>query len=123
MSESGLIRVEILMDMKKLPPLMKKLSSKGISGVTVLQAQGCGNQKGSFEYAEKENEEIQLLPKTLVLMICEREELDALIELVKVELYTGHIGDGKIFISPIENVIRIRTGEEGTDAVERAKVL
>lgn len=122
MSETELVRIEIIMDMKKLTRLLKKLNEKGVSGVTVFQALGCGIQKGSFEYAAEENQEIQLLPQTLVMLICERSELDALIEWIKVELYTGHIGDGKIFISSVDNMIRIRTGEEGKAALGRAKI-
>ncbi|WP_256442113.1 P-II family nitrogen regulator [Anaerostipes sp. MSJ-23] len=61
---------------------------------------------------------MELLPKQLIMVIVENNKIEELIELVKKELYTGHIGDGKIFISPISNIIRVRTGETGKNALE-----
>lgn len=117
-------RVEIIIDMRRLTGLLKKLNKEKLSGgVTVFQALGCGIQKGSYEYEETENDEVQLLPKTLVMIICEQSQVERLVELVKLELYTGHIGDGKIFISSIDNAIRVRTGEEGSAALERSQVI
>ena len=60
---------------------------------------------------------MELLPKQMITIIVENEIVDKIIELIKKELYTGHIGDGKIFVSPISQVIRVRTGEEGMDAL------
>ena len=60
---------------------------------------------------------MELLPKQMIMVIVEDEQVDPVIELIKKELYTGHIGDGKIFVSPVSRVIRVRTGEEGTDAL------
>ena len=115
---AGFARIEIMMGMKKLTPLLKKLSTAGITGVTVFQALGCGIQHGSYEYAPEESTEIQLLPKTCLFIICEREAVSDLVELLKLELYTGHIGDGKIFVYDVENVVKVRTGEEGYDALQ-----
>lgn len=61
---------------------------------------------------------MELLPKQLIMIIIENDKLDDVVELIKKELYTGHIGDGKILISPISNIIRVRTGEEGEDALK-----
>lgn len=122
---SGFARIEIMMGMKKLTPLLKKLSTAGITGitgVTVFQALGCGIQHGSYEYTPEETTDIQLLPKTCLLIICEQEAVADLVELLKLELYTGHIGDGKIFISGIDNIIRIRTGEEGGEVLRRSDI-
>ena len=119
---TGFARIEIMMGMKKLTPLLKKLSTAGITGVTVFQALGCGIQHGSYEYTQEETTDIQLLPKTCLLIICEQEAVADLVELLKLELYTGHIGDGKIFISGIDNIIRIRTGEEGGEALRRSDI-
>lgn len=76
---AGFARIEIMMGMKKLTPLLKKLSTAGITGVTVFQALGCGIQHGSYEYAPEESTEIQLLPKTCLLIICEREAVSDLV--------------------------------------------
>jgi len=119
---TGFARIEIMMGMKKLTPLLKKLSTAGITGVTVFQALGCGIQHGSYEYTPEETTDIQLLPKTCLLIICEQEAVADLVELLKLELYTGHIGDGKIFISGIDNIIRIRTGEEGEETLRRSDI-
>ena len=69
-----------------------------------------------FEVADK-NQEISLLPKEVVMMVLPTEEVEGLLEFVKKELYTGHIGDGKIFVSDVTHVVRVRTGEEGYDAL------
>lgn len=111
-------RVEIIISMSKLTALKSSLSKLGISGMTVMQVIGCGVEKGTFEYEEEIKEEISLLPKQLIMIVIEDDKLDKLLDVVKKELYTGHIGDGKIFISPITNVIRVRTGEEGCDAMK-----
>lgn len=113
-----LSRVEIITGISKIEPLRKALSKFHISGMTVYQVLGCGVQHGTQEFeAEDKNKEISLLPKEVVMMVLPTEELDDLLEFVKKELYTGHIGDGKIFVSDVKNVIRVRTGEEGYEAV------
>lgn len=110
-------RVDIIINMSKLPSLKKSLSGLGISGMTVMQVIGCGVEKGTYEYEEEVKDEMSLLPKQLIMIVIEDEKLEKLLEAVKKELYTGHIGDGKIFISPISNIIRVRTGEEGNEAI------
>lgn len=111
-------RVDIIIGMSKLPDLKKSLSRLGISGMTVTQVIGCGMEKGTYEYEKKIKDEMNLLPKQQIMIVIEDEKLDKLLDVVKKELYTGHIGDGKIFVSPITNIIRVRTGEEGTDAMK-----
>ncbi len=101
---------------------MKKLEKIGVSGVTVTNVLGCGVQKGSFEYEEDTDSYYQLLPKSMIMIICESKNVDALIELVKIELYSGHIGDGKIFVSSVDNIIRIRTGEQGVKALNKSEL-
>lgn len=61
---------------------------------------------------------MELLPKQMIMILIEDERVDEIVELIKKELYTGHIGDGKIIISPVTNIIRVRTGEEGGDALK-----
>lgn len=86
--------------------------------MSVIQVIGCGVEKGTYEYEGELNDEMELLPKQLIMVVIENNKIDKLVEIVKKELYTGHIGDGKIFISPITNIIRVRTGEEGEEALK-----
>ena len=112
-----LSNIEIITGMSKMINLKKALSKVGVRGITVMQVLGCGVEKGSQEYAVDENEVMELLPKQQINIIVETEKVDEIVELVKQELYTGHIGDGKIFVYGIDNVIRVRTGEEGVEAL------
>lgn len=112
-----LSKIEIITGMSKMANLKKALSKVGVRGITVMQVLGCGVEKGSQEYAVDENEIMELLPKQQINIIVETEKVPEIVELVKQELYTGHIGDGKIFVYGIDNVIRVRTGEEGVEAL------
>lgn len=109
-------KIEVITSMSRLGDLKHALNKLGVSGMTVLQVIGCGIQKGALEYEEYKKQEMELLPKQMIIIIVEDSMIDEVIETIKRELYTGHIGDGKIFVSPITNVIRVRTGEEGKDA-------
>lgn len=111
-------KIEVITSMNKLADLKSALSKIGVSGITVTQVIGCGVQHGSFEYAVKQNVEMELLPKQLIMILIENEKVDEVVEVIKKELYTGHIGDGKIIISPVSNIIRVRTGEEGEAALK-----
>ena len=111
-------KIEVITSMNKLSNLKSALSKIGVSGITVFQVIGCGVQKGTFEFEVAENAEMELLPKQLIMIIIENDKVDDVVELIKKELYTGHIGDGKILISPISNIIRVRPGEEGEDALK-----
>ncbi len=111
-------KIEVVTSMNKLTSLKIALGKLGVSGMTVVSAIGCGVQKGTYEYAEEINKEMELLPKQMIIIVVADEIIDKVVETIKKELYTGHIGDGKIFISPLSNVIRVRTGEEGEDALE-----
>jgi nitrogen regulatory protein PII len=110
-------KIEVITSMNKLTGLKSALSKVGVTGMTVIQAIGCGVQKGTYEYEPQEKSEMELLPKQYIMIVVENEKVNTVIELIKKELYTGHIGDGKIFVSPISNVVRVRTGEEGMDAL------
>jgi nitrogen regulatory protein PII len=98
-----LSRVEIITSMAKVTALQEAFGQFGITGMTVMQVMGCGVQLGTQEYEVDKKECPSLLPKQM--------------EFVKKELYTGHIGDGKIFVSPVTNAVRVRTGEEGEEAL------
>ena len=90
----------------------------GIKGMTVSHVLGCGVQKGKPEYYRGVQVEATLLPKVQVDIVVSKIPVRNVIDAVKKVLYTGHIGDGKIFIYDVENVVKIRTGEEGVDALQ-----
>ena len=90
----------------------------GITGMTVSHVLGCGMQKGATEYYRGVQIEPSLLPKVQVDIVVSKVPVRAVIEKAKHVLYTGHIGDGKIFVYDVENVVKVRTGEEGYDALQ-----
>lgn len=120
-SMEELSKVEIITSMAKVEALRYELGKYGISGMTVYEAKGCGVQLGTQEYEIEKAEEPKLLDKQVVMVVLPTAGVDKFLDFVEKELYTGHIGDGKIFISPVTNVIRVRTGEEGKDALTEGK--
>ncbi len=110
-------KIEIITSLSKLTGLKSALSKMGISGMTVTQVIGCGVQKGTYEYEVEENSEMELLPKQLIMIVVDSKKVDEVIEMIKKELYTGHIGDGKIFVTPVTRIVRVRTGEEDEEAL------
>lgn len=114
---SGLSKMDIICDMSKFAALKKSLSSMHVGGMTFTQVLGCGVEKGTKEYEVDENYEMELLPKIQIAIVVESDRVKAITEEIKKVLYTGHIGDGKIFVYKLENMIRVRTGDEGTDAL------
>ena len=103
--------------MSKLTDLIQQLSKVGVRGVTVMQVLGCGVEMGTQEYEVEINEVMELLPKQQINIVVETSKVDKILDIIKKELYTGHIGDGKIFVYSIDNVIRVRTGDEGLEAL------
>ena len=114
---SKISKIEVITGLSKLTNLIQKLSKVGVRGVTVMQVLGCGVEMGTKEYEVEVNGVMELLPKQQINIVVETNELDKILDLIKKELYTGHIGDGKIFVYDIDNVIRIRTGDEGVEAL------
>ncbi len=112
-----LSKVEIVTSMYKVESLIPELGNFGISGMTVYEGKGCGVQLGTKEYETEKADTPKLLEKQIVMFVLPTKEVDKFLDFVEKELYTGHIGDGKIFISPISNVVRVRTGEEGIEAL------
>ncbi|WP_188456194.1 P-II family nitrogen regulator [Virgibacillus oceani] len=110
-------KIEAIIRPKKFQELRKKLSSIGIGGLTVTEAAGTGKQKGQKGVFRGTTFQIQLLPKIKVEMVVEEDQLNDIVDLIIESCSTGNIGDGKIFISPIEEIIRIRTGERGVKAI------
>ena len=113
-----LSKVEIITKEAKVAELTKEFGKFGITGMTVYDALGCGVQLGTQEYEVEKNTQPQLLPKQIVMVVLPSKEVDAFLEFVEKSLYTGHIGDGKIFVTPVTNAVRVRTGEEGLDALK-----
>lgn len=115
---SKLTKVEIFTRRERFPALKDALMEIGITGMTVKDVMGCGIQKGKPEYYYRGvAQELTLLPRMQVEVIVGALPVQKVIEVTKRALYTGHYGDGKIFIYNVENVIKIRTGEEGFDAL------
>ena len=98
-----LSKIEIITGMSKLTGLKSVLSRAGVRGMTVVQVLGCGVEKGTKEYEVDENYEMELLPKQQISIVVQTEKVKEIVELIKQELYTGHMGDGKIFVSDITN--------------------
>ena len=113
-----LTKIEIVCKEARLEALKSAMLSIGITGMTVSHVLGCGIQKGSPEYYRGVPVEATLLPKVQVEIVVSKVPVRAVIETAKKVLYTGHIGDGKIFVYDVENVIKVRTGEEGFDALQ-----
>lgn len=114
---SRISNIEVITGMSKLTDLIQQLSKVGIRGVTVMQVLGCGVEMGTQEYEVDINEVMELLPKQQINIVVETSKVDKILDIIKKELYTGHIGDGKIFVYSIDNVIRVRTGDEGLEAL------
>ena len=110
-------KIDIISGMEKFDGLRRTLSKAHVRGMTVMQVLGCGVEKGTKEYEIDENYEMELLPKTMISVVVETKRVPELVDLIEKELYTGHIGDGKIFVSDLAQVVRVRTGDEGTDAI------
>ena len=111
-------KIEIIFKEERLYALKEALGKLGITGMTVSHVMGYGQQKGKPEYYRGVAVETNLLPKVQVDIVVSKIPVRAVIETAKKVLYTGHIGDGKIFVYDVENVVKVRTGEEGYDALQ-----
>ena len=111
-------KVEIICKEPRFEALKNAMMEIGITGMTVSHVLGCGVQKGQPEYYRGVAVEANLLPKIQVDIVVSKVPVRSVIETAKKVLYTGHIGDGKIFVYDVENVVKVRTGEEGYDALQ-----
>ena len=111
-------KVEIICKEARLEALKNAMTAIGINGMTVSHVMGCGVQKGKPEYYRGVQVEATLLPKVQVDIVVSKDPVLKVIDTAKKELSTGHIGDGKIFVYDVENVVKVRTGEEGYDALQ-----
>ena len=111
-------KIDIIMKQARFEQLRQALSQIGVTGMTVTNVMGCGMQKGAPEYYRGVPVEMNLLPKIEVEIVVCKVPVARVIETAKKVLYTGHIGDGKIFVYGVQNVVKVRTGEEGYDALQ-----
>ena len=111
-------KIEIICKESRFEALKTAMMKLGITGMTVSHVLGCGVQKGKPEYYRGVQVEANLLPKVQVDVVVSKVPVRSVIETAKKVLYTGHIGDGKIFVYDVENVVKVRTGEEGFDALQ-----
>ena len=114
---SGIHKVVIIAKLSRYDKLRKAMNALGVTGMTVTQVMGCGVQKGSGEMYRGVEMDATLLPKIKLEVVVSKIPVEDVIEAAKRTLYTGHIGDGKIFVYSLDNVVKIRTGEEGAAAL------
>lgn len=117
-SDVKMTKVDIIANQEKFEVLKHALSSIGITGMTVSHVMGCGMQKGSTEFYRGVPVDARLLPKMKVEIVVCKVPVEKVVEVAKNALYTGKIGDGKIFVYDVENVIKVRTGEEAYEALQ-----
>lgn len=110
-------KLEAIIKPFKLDEVKEALTKIGIQGMTVSEVRGFGRQKGHAEFYRGTEYKVDFIPKSKIELIVTDEMVTPVIEVIEGAAKTGKIGDGKIFLSPIEEVIRIRTGERGRDAI------
>ncbi len=110
-------KIEAIIKPFKLDDVREALSEIGITGMTVTEVKGFGRQKGHTELYRGAEYVVDFLPKVKVEAVLADDQVDRAVEAIAQAARTGKIGDGKIFITTVERVVRIRTGEEGTDAI------
>ena len=117
-SASGIYKVVIIAKMNRYDTLRKAMNDLGVTGMTVTNVMGCGIQKGAGERYRGVEIDATLLPKIKVEVVVSKIPVADVIEAAKKALYTGHIGDGKIFVYNVDQVVKVRTGEEGFAALQ-----
>ena len=117
-AETGIHKVVIIAKLSRYEKLKNALNTLGVTGMTVTQVMGCGIQKGAGEKYRGVEMDVTVLPKVKVEVIIGRIPVEKVVETVKKTLYTGRVGDGKIFVYNVQKVIKVRTGEEDLDALK-----
>ncbi len=110
-------RISAIVRPEKLEPLKEALFAASVSGMTITQVMGCGNQHGWSEYYRGTEVLLNMIPKVKFELIVADDAVDGIVELICDTAATGEVGDGKIFIGPVEEVVRIRTREHGEAAI------
>ncbi len=116
--DAKMSKIVIVTKQSKFEDLKNALEQVGVSGITVTQVLGCGVQKGATEYYRGVKVEMSLLPKIKVEVVVSKIPVETVVNAARKALYTGHIGDGKIFVYDVENVVKVRTGTTGYDALQ-----
>lgn len=117
-SATGMYKVSIIAKLSRYDQLRKAMNDLGVTGMTVTQVMGCGIQKGAGEMYRGVEVDATLLPKVKVEVVVSKIPVESVVEAAKKALYTGHIGDGKIFVYNVDKVVKIRTGEEDFAALQ-----
>ena len=110
-------KIEAIIKPFKLDEVKEALHEVGLQGITVLEAKGFGRQKGHTELYRGAEYVVDFLPKVKIELFVKDDMLERAVEAIQQAAHTGRIGDGKIFIAPVENAIRVRTGETGSEAI------
>lgn len=112
-----MVKIESIIKPFKLNPIKESLEGIGVKGMTVYEVKGFGRQKGHREIYRGAEYMVDFVPKIKIETIVEESMAEQVINLIRETAQTGKIGDGKIFVTPVSQVIRIRTGEKGTEAI------
>jgi nitrogen regulatory protein P-II 1 len=115
--EADMKKIEAIIKPFKLDEVKEALNGVGIQGMTITEVRGFGRQKGHTELYRGAEYKVDFLPKVKIEVVIEDGQADDVVEAIQNAARTGRIGDGKIFVSPLENVIRVRTGERGKEAI------
>jgi nitrogen regulatory protein PII len=108
-------KIEAIIRYERLQPVQDALDEMGVSGLNVTEVKGCGRQKGYTEHYRGSRANISLLPKLKVESVVAGEVVDSVVEAIVAAAYTGETGDGRIFVLPVTQSVRIRTGERGVE--------
>ena len=119
-ADGALTKLSIVTNQARFAQLQAALEALGVTGMTVTNVFGYGQQKGHEAFFRGVPVEARLLPKLKVEVVVSKVPVDAVVEAARKALYTGHVGDGKIFVYDVENVVKVRTGEQGYDALQDA---
>jgi nitrogen regulatory protein P-II 1 len=110
-------KIEAIIKPFKLDEVKDRLSAVGVQGLTVTEVKGFGRQKGHTELYRGAEYVVDFLPKAKLEILAPEEQVDDIIDAIMTAAHTGRIGDGKIFVLPVDDVVRIRTGEHGKEAI------
>ncbi len=110
-------KIEAIIKPFKLDALKEALTTLGVTGLTMSEVKGFGRQKGHTEIYRGAEYQVDFIPKVKVEIVVEASRVDEVVEAIMTSVRTGKIGDGKIFVLPVDEVCRIRTGEKGKDAI------
>lgn len=110
-------KIEALIRPEKLEVVKEALQNKGVLGMTITEVEGCGRQKGLVQQWRGETYRMDFVPKIKLEIVVKDQDVNKVVSIILENAKTGEIGDGKIFVLPVEEVIRIRSGEKGEDAV------